>query len=135
MPAPEYAFDADIENLVEHLFKLDGKLHRRISKLGLAAAARVARDSARKTTAFKDRTGNLRRSLKVRRRFKWVALLANRPEGAHGHLVELGHGGPFPARPHPFMVPAVLSTQPEQLKKAVARMRKYLKDLENRKIG
>lgn len=27
----------------------------------------------------------------------------------YGHLVEFGHGGPHPARPHPFMIPAAES--------------------------
>ena len=52
-------------------------------------------------------TGNLRKAVAVRTKATKTYVSAvigfKRPEGSHVHLVELGHGGPHPAPPHPFI--------------------------------
>ena len=42
------------------------------------------------------------------------AVFAGGQGARHGYLVEAGHGGPRPARPHPFLTRAVLDTQRQQ---------------------
>ena len=108
----------DIKGLDEAIGAVDqvgGRDRRRILAAGDRGAAQVARKAARRTAAFQDRSGQLRRSINVRSRRLRVRLAAESP---HAHLVELGHGGPRPAGPHPFMVPAVVMTRTEQLQAA-----------------
>ena len=40
-----------------------------------------------------------------------AAVFAGGPGARHAHLVERGHGGPRPARPHPFLTRALIETQ------------------------
>ena len=92
----------------------------------LAATARVVRDAARKTTVFEDRSGRLRRSIRAARiparyggmrfrRGRAAVIAGGRIERApHAHLVERGHGGPYPARPHPFLFRALMQTEARQ---------------------
>lgn len=69
--------------------------------------------NAKASTAFRDRTGKLRKSIKKQKRkskdfaasvelYDWIV----RATAPHAHLVEFGHGGPRPAPPHPFLQPA-----------------------------
>ena len=68
-------------------------------------AAAVERD-ARASTAFKDKTGMLRKNIRRKKsKYKdggWI-VKANAP---HAHLIEFGHGGINPAPAHPFLRPA-----------------------------
>ena len=69
----------------------------------LQASARVVLNAARETTRFKDKTGNLRGSMDVRRipfqrnvngrevSSSYAQIYFRRPKGAHVHLVEFGH--------------------------------------------
>lgn len=76
----------------------------------------VARDICRETTAFRDETGNLRRSIDsgvVESTQSYVvgALSAGYPghgdSARYAGWVELGHGGPAPAPPHPYIGPTM----------------------------
>ena len=66
---------------------------------------------AKASTAFKDgKTGNLRKSIKVRKsKFEGGGYITR--AGGRGAmqawLVERGHGGPHPAPPHPYLRPAL----------------------------
>jgi HK97 gp10 family phage protein len=89
----------------------------------LSDTALVVRDDAKNSTAFKDKTGNLRKSIRKRKsKFingGYIVVATGRhvsggEKGFHAHLVEYGHakvlwgrrtGGRVP--PHPFMRPAV----------------------------
>lgn len=71
----------------------------------LAETAEVVHQEAKNTTTFKDKTGNLRKSIKKRKsKFKdgGYIVFANAP---HAHLVEFGHATPSGTRvgPKPFM--------------------------------
>jgi hypothetical protein len=46
-----------------------------------------------------------------------------------GHLVEFGHGGPHPADPHPFMIPAAESEQDNFLKRCQDAGKQMERDL------
>lgn len=93
----------------------------------LEEVARFVRDDAKGTAAFVDRTGNLRKSIGMRKskfpKGGWIVKAAGRNKingstrarGFHAHLVEFGHrmvtssgrdtGKRVP--PHPFMRPAL----------------------------
>ena len=68
-------------------------------------AAAVERD-AKASTAFKDKTGTLRKSIKKQKsRYPnggWIV----KADAPHAHLIEYGHGGKNPAPAHPFLRPA-----------------------------
>jgi HK97 gp10 family phage protein len=76
-----------------------------------AAAAPIAEDAKQNLIANGSvRTGKLLNSIqisKVKRRYKYkykyIAVFTKDPTA---HLVELGHGGPAPADPHPYLAPA-----------------------------
>jgi len=119
----------DLRDLDRRLAALAGRDGPRIRSLADAAAARVARKAARRSAAFADRTGRLRSSLVVRRSRGRVQLRADAP---HAALVELGHGGPHPAPPHPFLVPAVMSAPGEQLRAAAKVAERELRKLLHR---
>ena len=117
----------DFSAIERRLLGLEGNAGRRIINNAIAAGARVARNQARSTRVFQDRTRRLRTGIVVRRHRGRVLLRADAP---HAHLVELGHGGPHPAPPHPFLVPAVEETRDRQLKAAakatVGGLKRYL---------
>ncbi len=124
-----------IEAIDQALSEMGPSFQARLLGPSLAASARVVRDAARKTTVFEDRTGRLRRSLRVGRitaryggkRFRRgrAAVFAGgqRERAPHAALVERGHGGPFPARPHPFLFTALLQTEARQATAFVTRAR------------
>ena len=68
-------------------------------------AMQIKRD-AKASTAFKDKTGRLRKSIRVKKsKFKdgGHIVLAGGKGARHAHLVEYGHGGPRPAPPRSFL--------------------------------
>ena len=109
----------------------------------------LARDAARQTTRFVDRSGKLRKSIRVSRKQAEMAdvrgtikvpggraeLLAGGSRAPHAHLVEFGHGGPHPAPRHPFIEPAVLATQEQQLRAAAEQMRKSLQKFQSERAS
>ena len=65
---------------------------------------------AKQTVAFKDITGNLRKSIKIKKsKFEGGGYIVK--AGGRGAmqawLVEHGHGGPRPAPAHPYLKPAL----------------------------
>lgn len=99
-------------------FKIDwneGPVLKRISEemdKDASAIADEVHKNAKSTTAFKDKTGNLRGSIrKLKSKFKnggYIVIADGSDEnrGYHAHLVEFGHGGKHPAPAHPFLRPA-----------------------------
>ena len=91
-----------------------------------AAAGVVAQRAKQRDYGFTDRTGYLRRSIRARRiaaryfdrrvRGGRAAVFAGRPRprSAQALLVEYGHGGPKPARPHPYLNRALAETIGQQ---------------------
>ena len=61
----EITIHSNIDSVVAASRKLEGLLPGRVEQFGLVAAARVARDEALRNTWFVDRTGDLKRSIKV----------------------------------------------------------------------
>ena len=85
------------------------------------AAARVARDAAKRTDLVTRRTGRLFDGVRVSNTKQGTKLVSDAP---HSLLVEQGHGGPQPAPPKPFLESAIRATQPAMLQagaKVIAR--------------
>ncbi len=96
----------------------------------LKAAAQPICDEAKKTTAFIDRSGKLRESIKVGKvkkdsnGAKYVLIATDDPIA---HLVEEGHGGPSPAPAHPYMRPAFEAKKGEAVEIIKATLKEALK--------
>ena len=114
----------DFRDIERRIAELGGTRGLRILINGVAAAARVARNATRASRAFTDRSGGLRAGIVVRRRRGRVVLRGAAP---HTHLVELGHGGPHPAAPHPFLVPSVEGTRDAQVQAAAKTVERLLR--------
>jgi len=103
---------------LNRVFKaLPRKIGERAVLNSVRAGARVVAKQV-KTEAPVGETGNLKKSVVVRtvkKRFRTSDRLVfvgfKKPAGSHAHLVEFGHGGPHPAPPHPFIVPAAVKTR------------------------
>ena len=100
------------------------KAARRKAPVGRKGQAR--RDAVARSKQRKDRrarplkqTGYVRRIKPNPKRgdLDWAAALGF--SAYHARLVELGHGGPKPAPPHPYFAPALLAARSEALAAAV----------------
>lgn len=101
---------------------LPGALADRAFNDGLIAAAREVVSVARRTTAFRDQTGNLRKSIRAVRGRRQYAPSALVVAGApHSHLIERGHSR---APAHPFLVPAAMTARSIALASFVKGVRK-----------
>ena len=125
-----------VAQLHARLAALGPSFEQRLLGPSLGAMALVVRRKAgQKDFGFNDGTGvrpfdkargrtvsrRLRKTIRARRivayyggrRYKGgrAAVLAGGPGARHAHLVELGHGGPFPAKPHSFLLRALIDTQ------------------------
>ena len=97
-----------------------------------AAAVPVLKD-AQSTTAFIDRSGDLRDSLKVskavkkRAGYRVIKVYCARTggEGYEANLVEFGHSGKYAAA-HPFMAPAFERNQKEAAEIITSRIKEAL---------
>ena len=133
------AISFDPLNVERSLRELPGAVGLHVRNLGLRAAAKLVVTQARSSPAFRDRTGRLRKSIRVRNRSGYIILASGRRQklgainaraqaGGRGafqaHLVEKGHGGPKPAPPHPYLLPAYEQTQGQQLGVAINAMRR-----------
>ena len=123
------------DSTIPALRELTPQMANRVFGPALAAAAMVARARARtRNFVFKDGRGvrrfdrradrsrsvRLRSTIRVRRVRAYydgrrypkgrAAIYAGRRRALHGFLVHEGHGGPHPARPHPFLTTAVNQT-------------------------
>lgn len=112
-------FNVDAASMTEVVRQLDavGNLPRHATK-ALTAGAEIILRAAKENAPV--RTGELKDALKIGRRAKnrdryAVEVGTFYPDAAHTHLVEHGHGGPKPAPAHPFLEPAVKSTEDEVL--------------------
>lgn len=105
------------------------EVRRLAERKGALAAARTIRLEARRSTAFTDRTGALRKSIRVEQTDRAVSVLAGDPPGIiYAGFVEFGHGGPRPALPHPYLRPAVRSSQERQFRAGRRAMQTALKE-------
>ena len=108
-----------------------------------AAAAVVRRTSKVRNFGFTDRYGpraagsrwkSLRQSIRSRRipaiyggrKYKSgrAAVFAGGLGAQQAYLVEEGHGGPYPAEPHPYIGRALVSTRGEQLNRFAENVRR-----------
>lgn len=130
------------------LIALGPSFEQRVYGPSLGAMAAVVRKRARQRNyGFDDGTGvrpfdrargrdssvRLRSTIRSRRiaayysgrRYKSgrAAVFAGGPGARHAHLVERGHGGPFPARPHPFLTRALIDTQQQSYTAFVNKVR------------
>jgi hypothetical protein len=87
-----------------------------IAKAAMEKTMDTARDICKETTAFRDRTGNLRRSIDAGvegANQSGVTGVLSAGSSEHGTsdeyagFVELGHYGPYPAAPHPYIAPTM----------------------------
>ena len=99
-----------IDDLVDTLERASASATEAEDK-ALQAAVQPIFNEAKQTTAFIDRSENLRDSLKISKpksarrykyKYKYIQVLTKSP---HAHLVEFGHSGDY-APPHPFLAPA-----------------------------
>ena len=116
--------EQDAANLTRIFNALPTAVSRRVAYSAMLAGARALRPFIKSSKEFTDRKGTLRAGIRRARRHKVVA---GRSPGAyvsarapHAHLVEFGHGGPYPARPHPFIARAILE-QATNVQQAIAR--------------
>ena len=116
--------ERDAENLTKLFQALPTAIGRRVAYSAMLAGARAVRPAIKTSKEFTDRRGTLRAGIRRARRHKVVA---GRTPAAyvsirapHAHFVEFGHGGPFPARPHPYVARALLE-QASNIQKAIAQ--------------
>ena len=106
--------------VMEQLKAFGGEVLPRAAQSAVLGAGRdVALAETSRTmsyNAFKDKTGYLRTGFRFNRPRRFpigkrthpgALLKSARP---HAHLVERGHGGPRPARPHPYLEPSFRRT-------------------------
>lgn len=122
------------EQIGRNLRRLPGLMGQRVQGDGLAAASRVVRNEARILVPVI--TGALQRSLRSRRRRQKIDTFRGQVsvpgaaartyaggQGArHAFLVE--HGGEINRSPHPYLLPALLSTKSQQLAAAGVAMQR-----------
>ena len=134
-----------LEDVEAALRGLPGQLARRVQGEGLIAVARAAAAEADTPNyGFTDRTGRLRPTIRATRRAIRVHTAAgNRvtvpgagarlrvggPGARQGYLVEAGHGGPRPARPHPYLIPATIAIVTAKVQIGINAMRRAFRRL------
>ena len=127
-----------LAKLAKAFNELPRELSVEVQARSLEAAAKVVQQEAKATTAFQDKSGRLRKSIKVQRRIAKF----KKPDGqvfkvsggevvaratdAKSHLIEGGHKGPRPAPPHPFLAPAAEASQQQAFAAAVAEAQRRL---------
>lgn len=123
-------FNVDAVSMNDVVRQLDavGNLPSHAGK-ALAAGAEIVLRSAKEIAPV--RSGELKAALRVGRRKKTrdryaVEVGTFYPDAAHAHLVEHGHGGPKPAPAHPFLEPAVDSTEDEVIDAVMEELMKGL---------
>ena len=137
-----------LEDVIQALAELGPALQAQVYPQALRAAAVVIARKARiRDYGFTDGEGvrpfdaaqGLSESVRLRSTIRTVgipayyqgrrylkgrsAVHAGGPGARHAYLVEAGHGGPQPARPHPYLVAALLDTADRQLQAFVQRAR------------
>ena len=112
--------------LQKKLARLPAQMRRRVENHAMRSAAIVVRDEAKATTAFTDRTGNLRRSIGVTQDVDGLGWKA-RATAPYAWIVE--NGSERGQRPRRFMLKAWLDTQQKQLAAAARTAAAALKTL------
>lgn len=141
--------EVDLADAVSKLDNLnDHKKFKRVMRAVRIAGADVIRKHAYRVTSrrvamrrtdkgwvndgvgFRDKTGTLRESLRTKKGgvktygFKGYVFaavgLGNQPS-PHAHLIEFGHEGPRPSKPHPFMEHAAIEAADDSLKASSAK--------------
>ena len=120
------SIEARFDNAIAGLRKLDGKARQKGLLNAFTSAARIARDEAKKTTAFKDRTGLLRRSWSVQRKTKPYLKGVLRNKAPHGHFIEKGTKR---MEAKPWIAPAIERTANRQIDAVAMSLTKYLEDV------
>lgn len=123
--------DIDLEGISDLLdtLSLYGANVNAATNDALKAAATPILKEAQETTAFHDRTGKLRKSLKLSRvtgnkyQYKYIRVFTDSP---HAHLVEFGHSGNT-APAHPFLDPAYEHHKEEAQEIIKAKLREALR--------
>ena len=126
--------------LDRRLALLGEKAERRIMRQATLAGARAGAKRVRRTAAFVDKTGTLRRSVfarSVKRRRKGSAAVGGGGEAAifgasapHTHLIELGTAK---SAAHPFIAPVLTEGKNEIESAFVAAVRRGVRRLEQRR--
>lgn len=107
----------------------DALVREKIRKGIDKGSERVAQEvfaKVKNTNEFKDKTGNLRRSIKMfKSKFEngGYVIMADAP---HAHLIEFGHGGRSPAGPKPFMRNALASSKAKGKQTIINEVKKAL---------
>ena len=112
---------ANFNALQAKLKKLPIELRYKVERGAVREAAEVVRDEARSSSAFEDRSGRLRRSIKtVENNDKYGGGISyhTRATAPHAWLVE--NGSAQGQRPRLFMATAYLSSKGAQLQAAVS---------------
>ena len=111
--------EAEWQRVEKALDKLPVEVNRLIRASGVQAAAKVVRDQAKGTTAFRDRTGGLRRSIRTQRGKGYTDTLAGKRKDVPALYARVVAGGPRAyqaviveygskrAPAHPYLEPAV----------------------------
>ena len=128
------ADEQSFNDLDKALKRLQHELERHVIEPSLKAAAEVVLEEAQATAAFQDDTGELRRSMRVesvpakdmKHRGKNAKDVLLEATAEYAAAVELGHGGPRPAPPKPYLRPALKSRQKAAVKAAQRVARKGL---------
>ena len=124
-------------NVEEGLRAFSDGLRAQAYGAALFKQSRVVRKAARKRHyGYRDRRGKLRRTIRSRRipgRYGRRVYKRGRAEvvaGAQGarqaYLVERGHGGPWPAKPYPYLERALRETVPDQRRVFATEMRRQI---------
>ena len=121
---------------VEAMFRqLPQEYAQAIISPALAAMARIVRGAARRQNfGFKDRSGELRRTIRSKQipatyfgkrynRGRSIVFAGGR-KARQAYLVEAGHEGPFPADPHPYLVAALVSNETRMFQAFIETARK-----------
>lgn len=124
--------DKSFEQLSKQLDEIGKDYRFNATNKATGAIAREAKKTAKETTAFKDDTGQLRKSIGVKRdrdkiSGKWYLVARAR----HAHLLEFGT---VRMAAKPFLLPAALSSLSAGFTKAADVLRKEIRKYE-RKYG
>ena len=125
------------EDLRDRIRQLPIGLQLDVTVDGMLRAGRVIRTEARSRIRPHRRTGNLERGIRVlRKRGRRATMILVASTARHSHLVELGHGGPKPAPPHPYLRESAAATLDEQVREfRIGAERRLVRVVEELTLG
>ena len=129
----EIEFNHNYAAMARQIAKLDVDSAGVVLEGGIGIAANVAANEARRTTAFRDDTGELRGSIRVTRNGRTLTQgqmrrlrrratrtdIRLQADSEYAHVIELGGSG---SPPHPFLLPAVQNSAAAQIRAAADEM-------------